>query len=55
MPVCNECGVQVKNLRKHKARGRCKAQHVRKDRDKREKQIMREKLAREKVFYRDIT
>lgn len=29
--VCPECGVVVSNLRKHKARNRCKVQHIRKD------------------------
>jgi len=53
MPKCSNCGVQVNNLRKHKARGRCETQHIRKDDGKRKKQIMREKLAREKVFYKN--
>ena len=53
MPKCPDCGVQVNNLRKHIARGRCERQHIRKDLEKRRKKEMREKLAREKVFYKN--
>lgn len=53
MPKCPDCGVQVNNLRKHKARNRCEYQHIRKSLEKRRKQIMREKLAKEKVFYKN--
>jgi len=27
---CPECGIFVKNIRKHKARNRCSVQHIRK-------------------------
>lgn len=55
MPKCSDCGVQVSNLRKHKARNRCSQQHIRKNKDKRDKQIMRDKIAEKKVFYKDTT
>lgn len=29
MKKCEQCGVMVKNLRKHKERNRCEAQHIR--------------------------
>ena len=37
--VCPECGVLVSNLRKHKERGRCEVQHIRRE----DKQMMRDK------------
>ncbi len=55
MPRCPECGVQVNNLRKHIARDRCKQQHIRKMKEKRDKQMEREKIAKEQVFYRNPT
>ena len=55
MKKCTICGVCVSNLRKHVARNRCSKQHIRKGEDKRLKQLRRDKIAKEKVFYKDTT